>query len=63
MTPEPKPPLPEAASVPFVHDTPPHDVQALKRAISNKLMFQIGKDPHSAQPIDGCTPRLTPCAT
>jgi len=52
MTPEPKPPLPEAASVPFVHDTPPHDVQALKRAISNKLMFQIGKDPRSAQPID-----------
>ncbi|WP_079415324.1 glycogen/starch/alpha-glucan phosphorylase [Thiomonas intermedia] len=52
MTPEPKPPLPEAASVPFVHDTPPHDVGALKRAISNKLMFQIGKDPSSAQPID-----------
>ncbi|MCE1161867.1 MAG: glycogen/starch/alpha-glucan phosphorylase [Thiomonas sp.] len=52
MTPEPKPPLPEAASVPFVHDTPPHDVGALKRAISNKLMFQIGKDPRSAQPID-----------
>lgn len=52
MTPEPKPPLPEAATVPFVHDTPPHDVAALKRAISNKLMFQIGKDPQSAQPID-----------
>ncbi|MDY0331018.1 MAG: glycogen/starch/alpha-glucan phosphorylase [Thiomonas sp.] len=52
MTPEPKPPLPEAASVPFVHDTPPRDVESLKRAISNKLMFQIGKDPLSAQPID-----------
>ena len=52
MTPEPKPPIPEAANVPFVHDTPPHDVAALKRAISNKLMFQIGKDPRSAQPVD-----------
>jgi starch phosphorylase len=52
MTPEPNPPIPEAASIPFVHDTPPHDVAALKRAISNKLMFQIGKDPHSAQPVD-----------
>ena len=52
MTPQPKPPLPQAASVPFVHDTPPHDVEALKRAISNKLMFQIGKDPSSAQAVD-----------
>jgi len=52
MTPEPNPPIPSAAAVPFVHDTPPHDVAALKRAISNKLMFQIGKDPASAQPID-----------
>jgi len=52
MTPEPKPPIPQAAAVPFVHDTPPRDVAALKRAISNKLMFQIGKDPSSAQPID-----------
>jgi starch phosphorylase len=52
MTPEPNPPIPEAAAVPFVHDTPPHDVAALKRAISNKLMFQVGKDPQSAQPVD-----------
>ncbi len=52
MTPEPNPPIPEAAAIPFVHDTPPHDVAALKRAISNKLMFLIGKDPGSAQPID-----------
>ncbi len=45
-------PFPTAATVPFEHDTTPHDVASLKRAIANKLMFNVGKDPQAAQPVD-----------
>ena len=29
-----------------------HDLPALKRAIANKLLFTVGKDPEAAQPVD-----------
>ena len=34
------------------YDRPSDDVESLKRAISNKLMYQIGKNPESARPED-----------
>ena len=34
------------------HDALAKDVPAFKRAIANKLMYQIGKDPSSARPED-----------
>ncbi|HRP23474.1 glycogen/starch/alpha-glucan phosphorylase [Thauera sp.] len=34
------------------HDHPARDVEALKRAISNKLMYQVGKNTESARPED-----------
>ncbi|MEO7129073.1 MAG: glycogen/starch/alpha-glucan phosphorylase, partial [Rhodoferax sp.] len=36
----------------FQFDTPAKDVAFLKRAIANKLMFTVGKDPEAAQPVD-----------
>ena len=38
----------------FTHqyDHPARDVEAFKRAISNKLMYQVGKNPESALPED-----------
>ena len=36
----------------FEYDSPGNDVEALRRAISNKLVFSVGKDPDSAQPKD-----------
>ena len=34
------------------HDHPARDIEALKRAISNKLMYQVGKNTESARPED-----------
>ena len=34
------------------YDRPSTDVESLKRAIANKLMYQIGKNPESALPED-----------
>ncbi|WP_157669724.1 glycogen/starch/alpha-glucan family phosphorylase [Chitinibacter sp. GC72] len=40
-------------SMPFQYDVTDHqDVQAIKKAIANKLMYTIGKDPIAAQPKD-----------
>ncbi|WP_410499135.1 glycogen/starch/alpha-glucan family phosphorylase [Chitinibacter sp. S2-10] len=40
-------------SMPFQYDVTDHqDVQAIKKAIANKLMYAIGKDPIAAQPKD-----------
>ncbi|WP_028455774.1 glycogen/starch/alpha-glucan phosphorylase [Chitinilyticum litopenaei] len=41
-------------SIPFTYDSPAanNDVESLKRAISNKLMFSIGKDPYAANSKD-----------
>ncbi|WP_373277550.1 glycogen/starch/alpha-glucan family phosphorylase [Chitinibacter tainanensis] len=40
-------------SMPFQYDvTDRHDVAAIKKAIANKLMYTIGKDPIVAQPKD-----------
>ena len=36
----------------FDVDSPARDLPALKRAIANKLLFTVGKDPEAAQPID-----------
>ncbi len=36
----------------FQFDAPAKDVASLKRAIANKLMFTVGKDPGAAQPVD-----------
>ena len=36
----------------FHHDTPANDVAGLKRSISNKLVFTVGKDPVVAKPED-----------
>ena len=36
----------------FVYDSPGHDLESLKRAIGNQLMFNVGKDPASARPED-----------
>lgn len=39
-------------TIAFEYDSPGNDVEALRRAISNKLVFSVGKDPDSAQPKD-----------
>ncbi len=39
-------------TIAFEYDSPGNDVEALRRAISNKLVFSVGKDPYSAQPKD-----------
>ena len=44
--------LPPAAPAYFDVDSPAHDLAALKRAIANKLLFTVGKDPEAAQPVD-----------
>ncbi|MEI7786484.1 MAG: glycogen/starch/alpha-glucan phosphorylase, partial [Betaproteobacteria bacterium] len=44
--------LPPAAPASFDVDVPAHDVAGLKRAIANKLLFTVGKDPEAAQPVD-----------
>ena len=44
--------LPPAAPASFDVDSPAHDLAALKRAIANKLLFTVGKDPEAAQPVD-----------
>lgn len=36
----------------FHHDSPANDVAGLKRSISNKLLFSVGKDPVVAKPED-----------
>ena len=36
----------------FDFDSPARDLPAVKRAIANKLLFTVGKDPETAQPID-----------
>ena len=46
------PMLPPAAPAYFDVDSPAHDLAALKRAIANKLLFTVGKDPEAAQPVD-----------
>ena len=43
---------PPAGSSAFDVDSPARDLPALKRAIANKLLFTVGKDPEAAQPID-----------
>lgn len=40
-------------SLPFQYDsTSQHDAETMKKAIANKLMYSIGKDPRAAQPKD-----------
>ena len=39
----------------FAFDTPARDLESLKRAIANKLMFVVGKDPAAARPEDWLT--------
>jgi len=36
----------------FAFDAPGRDLDSLKRAIANKLMFTVGKDPRAARPVD-----------
>jgi glycogen phosphorylase len=36
----------------FAFDAPGRDLESLKRAIANKLMFSVGKDPQAASPQD-----------
>ena len=36
----------------FVYDHPDHDVAAFKRAVANKLIYAVGKDPNAAQEGD-----------
>jgi starch phosphorylase len=36
----------------FEYDAPARDVASLKRAIANKLMFSVGKEPDVARPVD-----------
>ena len=44
---------PAVATVPiFDFDSPAQDLASIKRAIANKLMFTVGKDPEAAKPID-----------
>ena len=43
---------PPAGPSVFDVDSPARDLPALKRAIANKLLFTVGKDPEAAQPID-----------
>ena len=48
-------PAPAAAAVSlptFDFDSPARDLASIKRAIANKLMFTVGKDPEAAKPID-----------
>ena len=46
------PTSPAAEPANFAVDSPSRDLAALKRAIANKLLFTVGKDPEAAQPID-----------
>ncbi|MGL6039677.1 MAG: glycogen/starch/alpha-glucan phosphorylase, partial [Deefgea sp.] len=40
-------------SLPFQYDSvSQHDAESMKKAIANKLMYSIGKDPRAAQPKD-----------
>ncbi|QZA76693.1 glycogen/starch/alpha-glucan phosphorylase [Deefgea tanakiae] len=40
-------------SLPFQYDSAnQHDAESMKKAIANKLMYSIGKDPRAAQPKD-----------
>jgi len=40
-------------SLPFLYDSAnQHDAESMKKAIANKLMYSIGKDPRVAQPKD-----------
>jgi len=43
-------PTPAPADFPF--DAPGRDLESLKRAMANKLMFTVGKDPQTARPDD-----------
>jgi len=43
---------PSVDAATFDVDSPSRDLAALKRAIANKLLFTVGKDPEAAQPID-----------
>ena len=36
----------------FPFDAPGRDLESLKRAIANKLMFTVGKNPKAARPED-----------
>ena len=36
----------------FPFDCPKRDLESLKRAIANKLMFSVGKDPQAASAQD-----------
>ena len=36
----------------FPFDSPKRDLESLKRAIANKLMFSVGKDPQAASAQD-----------
>jgi starch phosphorylase len=46
------PMAPAAEPATFDVDSPSRDLAALKRAIANKLLFTVGKDPEAAQPVD-----------
>ncbi len=46
------PMLPSAGTATFDVDSPARDLAALKRAIANKLLFTVGKDPEAAKPVD-----------
>ena len=44
--------LPAVNSSPFLYDHPDQDVAALKRAIANKLIYTVGKNPQAASQND-----------
>ena len=44
--------LPAPTAHPFVYDHPDRDVAAFKRAIANKLIYAVGKDPDAASQDD-----------
>ena len=46
------PMTPFAGPASFDVDSPARDLAALKRAIANKLLFTVGKDPEAAKPVD-----------
>ena len=46
------PTTPSAGPATFDVDSPARDLAALKRAIANKLLFTVGKDPEAAKPVD-----------
>ena len=46
------PMMPSAGTATFDVDSPARDLAALKRAIANKLLFTVGKDPEAAKPVD-----------